>query len=92
MGKVYWNKKEIPIPEGLHINKNDARVYSLSLDPDGRMKRVVFGYATSEKTMHVNDTFLDAAVVVDKNLLLRLIHILKHVGKHSLDFRLIKYS
>ena len=57
MGKVYWNKKEIPIPEGLHINKNDGRVYSLEAEPGGTTRRLVFGYATSMTTMHVNDNF-----------------------------------
>ena len=57
MGKVYYNKREIPIPDGLHINHNDGRVYSITTDLDGNKKRVVFGKATSETTMHVNDTF-----------------------------------
>ena len=51
MGKVYWNKKEIPIPEGMHINKNDGRVYSLEAEPGGTTRRLVFGYATSMTTM-----------------------------------------
>lgn len=57
MGKVYRNKKEIPIPEGLHINHSDGRVYSLDMMADGRQQKIVLGYATSEKTMHVNDNF-----------------------------------
>lgn len=57
MGVVYRNKREIPIPDGLHINHSDGRVYSLGKDASGNKKRMVFGYATSEKTMHVNDTF-----------------------------------
>ena len=50
MGVVYRNKREIPIPDGLHINHSDGRVYSLGKDASGNKKRMVFGYATSEKT------------------------------------------
>lgn len=57
MGIVYRNKKEIPIPQGLHINHNDGRVYSLKRNPDGSTNRLVLGYATSEVTMHVNENF-----------------------------------
>ena len=57
MAKVYRNKKEIPIPSGLLINHYDGRVYRLERDSSGKRKRTVFGYATSESTMHVNDTF-----------------------------------
>ena len=57
MAKVYRNKKEIPMPSGLLINHYDGRVYRLERDSSGKRKRTVFGYATSESTMHVNDTF-----------------------------------
>lgn len=57
MGIVYRNKKEIPIPQGLHINHHDGRVYSLKKNPDGSTNRLVLGYATSEVTMHVNENF-----------------------------------
>lgn len=57
MSKVYRNKMEIPIPEGLHINHSDGRVFSLTRDPDGKSNRQVLGYATSETTMHVNENF-----------------------------------
>ena len=57
MGKVYYNKREIPIPDGMHINHSDGRVYTITRDLEGKKKRVVFGKATSESTMRVNDTF-----------------------------------
>jgi len=57
MGIVYRNKHEIKIPDGLLINHNDGRVYSLKRNLESKITRTVFGYATSETTMHVNNTF-----------------------------------
>ena len=57
MGKVYHNKLEIPIPSGMYINKSDRRVFRIIRELDGSTRRVVYGYAMSENTMHVNDMF-----------------------------------
>lgn len=54
MSHVYRERPEIPIPEGGHINHNDARVYLID---DTTGKRTVIGVATSESTMHPNDTY-----------------------------------
>lgn len=54
MGHVYWERKEIPIPEFGYINHNDGRVFVMQ-EPHG--KRIVIGKATSSTTMHPNDTF-----------------------------------
>lgn len=52
MSHVYWEKKEIPIPENAYINHNDGRVF---IYLNGGRK--VIGHATSETTMHPNDSF-----------------------------------
>lgn len=59
MGRVYWELKEIPQPEGAHVNNSDDRVFIFL--PDGKnirdSKRKVIGHATSSTMMHPNDTF-----------------------------------
>jgi len=59
MGHIYWELKEIPLPEDAHINQNDGRVF-IFMD-DGKnvrsSKRKTIGRATSSTTMHPNDAF-----------------------------------
>lgn len=59
MGHVYWELKEIPLPEEAHINQNDGRVF-IFMD-DGKSvrssKRKTIGRAASSTTMHPNDAF-----------------------------------
>jgi hypothetical protein len=59
MAHIYWELKEIPQPEGSHINRSDGRVFVfLSGDsPVRKSRRKVIGRATSETMMHPNDTF-----------------------------------
>lgn len=59
MGHVYWEKKEIPIPEGGYINHTDGRVFVFLSDalPTRQSKRMIIGHATSDTTMHPNDNF-----------------------------------
>lgn len=54
MSHVYRERPEIPIPHEAYINHSDARVYLM--EPVTK-KRTVIGVATSESTMHPNDTF-----------------------------------
>ena len=59
MRHIYYEKKEIPIPEGGHVNRHDGavRVY---LDPTVQRRKsatMVIGKATSATTMHPNDNF-----------------------------------
>ena len=57
MGKVYRNKKEVPIPEFAYVNNYDARVYIIENDSSNKSHQRIIGYATSEKTMAPNQTF-----------------------------------
>lgn len=59
MGHIYWELKEIPIPEGAHINQNDGRVFIFMDDGETirNSKRKTIGQATSSTTMHPNDAF-----------------------------------
>ena len=60
MSKILWNQKEIPIPEGAHINNNDHRVYLLIPHPSGKVrnsKRVVIGRQMSSGDMCPNTNF-----------------------------------
>ena len=54
MSRVYRERPEIPIPEEAHINHFDGRVYLME---ESTRKRTVIGVATSEHTMHPNDTY-----------------------------------
>lgn len=54
MSHVYRERPEIPIPEGVHINHYDGRVYLMD---ESTRKRTVIGVATSESTMHPNDMY-----------------------------------
>lgn len=59
MGHIYWELKEIPLPEGAHINQNDGRVFIFMDDCRNvrDSKRKTIGRATSSTTMHPNDMF-----------------------------------
>ena len=54
MSHVYRERPEIPIPSEAYINHSDARVYLMDALTK---KRTVIGVATSESSMHPNDTF-----------------------------------
>ena len=59
MKKVFWNNREIPQPQGAHIDSTDGRVF-IYLDegkPIRKSRKVTVGHATSETMMHPNDTF-----------------------------------
>lgn len=59
MGHIYWEKQEIPIPEGAYVNNDDGRVF-VFLDsnvPTRKSGRRVIGHATSKVTMHPNEYF-----------------------------------
>ena len=61
MGKVFWNNKEIPIPEGGHIDKTDGRVF-VYLDEGKAIRysrKVTIGHATGKDTMHPNQKYQD---------------------------------
>ena len=55
MAHVYRERPEISIPPNAHINHSDGRVFVYS--PENPNKRIVIGHATSETTMHPNETF-----------------------------------
>ncbi|MBR1685322.1 MAG: transposase [Clostridia bacterium] len=55
MAHVYRERPEIPIPPIAHINHSDGRVFTYLTDNPS--KRTVIGHATSETTMHPNETF-----------------------------------
>ena len=57
MGCIYYNKHEIPIPEGALINSSDGRVFIMHRDETGRQIRLYIGKATSKTTMHPNKNF-----------------------------------
>ena len=59
MGHVYWEKNEIPIPDGGYVNHADGRVFIFLSDavPTRQSRRMVIGHATSESTMHPNDNY-----------------------------------
>jgi len=59
MAHIYWDKREIPIPEGAHINSNDGRVFIFLREGKvlEKSRRSVIGRATSKTTMHPNETF-----------------------------------
>lgn len=57
MSHIYWELKEIPIPEEAYINTSDGRVFLINADGSGKKKRKVIGHATSMETMHPNDLF-----------------------------------
>ena len=59
MRHIYYDKKEIPIPEGGHVNRHDGAV-RIYLDPTVQRRKsatMVIGKATSATTMHPNDNF-----------------------------------
>lgn len=59
MRHIYYEKKEIPIPEGGHVNRHDGAV-RIYLDPTVQRRKsatMVIGKATSATTMHPNDNF-----------------------------------
>lgn len=57
MSHIYWERKEISIPDNCYINKSDGRVFTMKRDSRNIRRRTVIGHATSETTMHPNDTF-----------------------------------
>lgn len=57
MSHIYWERHEIPIPENCYINNSDGRVFIMKRDARNVRKRTVIGHATSDHTMHPNDTF-----------------------------------
>ena len=57
MSHIYWERHEIPIPDNCYINKNDGRVFIMKYDSNRIRRRTVIGHATSQVTMHPNDTF-----------------------------------
>lgn len=57
MGHVYRELKEIPLPEGAHINHYDGQVFVCYRHGKNARRRVVIGKAASETTMHPNDNF-----------------------------------
>ena len=59
MSHIYYEKKEIPIPEGGHVNNNDGavRIYLDPSVPRRKSPTMVIGKATSATTMHPNDNF-----------------------------------
>lgn len=57
MGHIYWERNEIPIPDKCYINASDGRVFIMNYDANHVRRRTVIGHATSETTMHPNDTF-----------------------------------
>lgn len=59
MSHIYKEKKEIPIPEGAHVNNHDGavRIYLDSSVQRRKSATKVIGKATSATTMHPNDNF-----------------------------------
>ena len=59
MRHIYYEKKEIPIPEGGHVNRHDGavRIYLDPTVPRRKSATMVIGKATSATTMHPNDNF-----------------------------------
>lgn len=59
MSKIYWNMKEMKMPEGAHVDRSDGSVF-VYLDEGKTIrtsKKRVIGHATSETTMHPNEYF-----------------------------------
>ena len=59
MRHIYYVKKEIPIPDGGHVNRHDGAV-RIYLDPTVQRRKsatMVIGKATSATTMHPNNNF-----------------------------------
>lgn len=57
MSHIYWERHEIPIPDGCYTNNSDGRVFTMKRDAQNIRRRTVIGHATSETTMHPNETF-----------------------------------
>lgn len=58
MGRIYYEKRAIPIPDDATVVKGDGRVYIYQPGaPKRRAKRLVIGKAATETTMHPNDTY-----------------------------------
>lgn len=57
MGKVYWNKPEIPIPPDAFRRLADHSVRITVTGPNGESHDKTIGYFTSETHMHPNDFF-----------------------------------
>lgn len=59
MSHIYYEKKEIPIPEGAHTNWHDGavRIYVDPTVPRRESPTMVIGKATSSTTMHPNDNY-----------------------------------
>ena len=57
MSTIYWNLKEIPIPEDAKRNAYDNQVSIYYKDWQGNRRRHVIGRAVTEKTMHPNSNF-----------------------------------
>ena len=48
MGKVYRNKREIPVPDFAYTNQSDARVFVIKYDDMGKPQRRTIGALTSK--------------------------------------------
>ena len=61
MAHIYWEKKEIPIPDDAYINHSDGRVFVFIREGKVLEKshRRVIGRAASNRTMYPNNTFRD---------------------------------
>ena len=57
MGKVFYNQKPIPIPDGCYIDKSDGRVLAKIADNNGKFKRRTIGVVATEGTMYPNELF-----------------------------------
>lgn len=57
MGRVFWNKPEIPIPPEAYLHKSDGSVRIIVIGPDGKRHEKTIGYFTSETHMHPNEFF-----------------------------------
>ena len=57
MGHVYWEKEEIPCPEGSYIDKTTGQVFIYNgSGPRRSSKRITLGYGEGPN-MHPNDTY-----------------------------------
>lgn len=57
MAHIYWELHEIPMPENAYVNRSDGRVFLMSEDGNGKLKRRVIGHATSDTAMHPNELY-----------------------------------
>ena len=57
MGKIFYNRSAIPIPERCYIDRSDGRVLAKILDADGKYRRRTIGVLSTENTMYPNELF-----------------------------------